>query len=47
MGDSRVWEEVRGGGGGGLEKVFCNDNNLKMHSEKEEESSGFRNMQRF
>lgn len=26
---------------GGLDKVLCNDSNLKNHSEKEEEPSGF------
>lgn len=32
---------------GVLDKVVCNDSDLKNHSEKEEEPSGLRNMQRF
>lgn len=46
MGDSRVWEEVQGGGVGGLDKVFRSDS--KVHSQKEEEEEEvFWDMQRF
>lgn len=42
-GEDVVWEQ---GCGWGVDKVVCNDNNLKKHSEKEE-PSGLSSMQSF